>query len=313
MPDLSLFDLTGKKALVTGAAVGIGRGCALALARAGADVAIVDIDEKTGAKTAAEIRSLGRDSLFVKTDVTSKEQVQEMVRQVVEQFGRLDIGVNNAGIGILGADEEFDKSDWDKVIAVNLTGTFLCAQAECQQLLKQQPVDGKIINIGSMSATICNCNASYNASKAGVVQMTRMLAAEWGSYNINVNCISPSYLLTPMHASTPVVVRQRIRELTPLGYVERPEDLFGAVIFLASSASNYVTGHDLVVDGGHTLNAWLVPLSRNQAPRVSPDEEIVQLKHDLEAMEVEFDADGINPDLHPEIADAFKAAFGTEG
>jgi NAD(P)-dependent dehydrogenase (short-subunit alcohol dehydrogenase family) len=313
MPDLSLFDLTGKKALVTGAAVGIGRGCALALARAGADVAIVDIDDKTGAKTAGEVRSLGRDSLFVKTDVTRKDQVQEMVRQVVEQFGRLDIGVNNAGIGILGADEEFDQSDWDKVIAVNLTGTFLCAQAECQQLLKQQPVDGKIINIASMSATICNCNASYNASKAGVVQMTRMLAAEWGSYNINVNCISPSYLLTPMHASTPVVVRQRIRELTPMGYVERPEDLFGAVIFLASAASHYVTGHDLVVDGGHTLNAWLVPLSRNQPPRVGPEEEIVQLKHDLEAMEVEFDADGINPELHPEIADAFKAAFGTEG
>jgi hypothetical protein len=116
-----------------------------------------------------------------------------------------------------------------------------------------------------------------------------------------------------MHASTPVVVRQRIRELTPMGYVERPEDLFGAVVFLASPASNYVTGHDLVVDGGHTLNAWLVPLSRNEPPRVSPDEEIVQLKHDLEAMEVEYDADGINPDLHPEIADAFKAAFGTEG
>jgi NAD(P)-dependent dehydrogenase (short-subunit alcohol dehydrogenase family) len=312
MADLSLFDLSGKKALVTGAAVGIGRGCAVALARAGADVAIVDLNGQAGEKTAAEIRSLGRKSICVACDVTNRQQVQDMVRRVAGDFGRLDVAVNNAGLGILGADEEVPQKDWDKVIAVNLTGVFLCAQAEAQQMLRQEPVEGKIINIASMSATICNCNASYNASKAGVVQMTRMLAAEWGQHNINVNCISPSYVLTPMHASTPVVVRQRIRELTPLGHVERPEDLYGPVIFLASAASNYVTGHDLMVDGGHTLNAWLTPLSRSQPPRVSPAEEIVQLKHDLTTLGLKFDADGINPDLHPEIADAFKAAFGVK-
>jgi NAD(P)-dependent dehydrogenase (short-subunit alcohol dehydrogenase family) len=310
MPDLSLFDLTGKKALVTGAAVGIGRGCAVALARAGADVAIVDLNAAAGEKTADEIRSLGRDSLFVPCDVTQKEQVQAMVQRVAGQFGRLDIAVNNAGIGILGADEDIDQAAWDRVIAVNLTGVFLCAQAQAQQFLRQSPVEGKIINIASMSATICNCNASYNGSKAGVVQMTRMLAAEWGRFNINVNCISPSYVLTPMHASTPVVVRQRIRELTPLGHVQRPEDLYGAAIFLASAASNYVTGHDLMVDGGHTLNAWLTPLSRVEPPRVNPDEETVQLKHDLEVLGLSYDADGINPTVHPEIADAFKSAFG---
>jgi len=310
MPDLSLFDLTGKKALVTGAAVGIGRGCAVALARAGADVAIVDLNAAAGEKTADEIRSLGRDSLFVPCDVTQKDQVQAMVQRVASRFGRLDIAVNNAGIGILGADEEIDQAAWDRVIAVNLTGVFLCAQAQAQQFLRQSPVEGKIINIASMSATICNCNASYNGSKAGVVQMTRMLAAEWGRFNINVNCISPSYVLTPMHASTPVVVRQRIRELTPLGHVQRPEDLYGAAIFLASAASNYVTGHDLMVDGGHTLNAWLTPLSRVEPPRVNPEEEIVQLKHDLEVLGLPYDADGINPTVHPEIADAFKSAFG---
>jgi len=310
MADLSLFDLTGKKALVTGAAVGIGRGCAVALALAGADVAIVDLNQDAGAKTAEEIRSLGRQSLFVRCDVTRRDQVQEMVRTVAGQFGRLDIAVNNAGLGILGADEEIAQESWDKVIAVNLTGVFLCAQAEAQQILRQQPIEGKIINIASMSATICNCNASYNASKAGVVQMTRMLAAEWGQYNINVNCISPSYVLTPMHASTPVVVRERIREVTPLGHVERPEDLHGAVIFLASAASDYVTGHDLMVDGGHTLNAWLTPLTRKVPPRVDPAAETVQLKHDLDPLGLAYDADGINPTLHPEIADAFKAAFG---
>ncbi|MCP4639341.1 MAG: SDR family oxidoreductase [bacterium] len=310
MADFSLFDLTGKKALVTGGAVGIGRGYATALAMAGADVAIVDIDLPTAEKTCAAIKAMGRDSMAIRCDVTDKEQVQAMVAQVVEQFGRLDIGVNNAGIAILGGDEDLDQADWDKVIAVNLTGAYLCAQAQAQQMIRQTPTEGKIINTASMSARIANCNASYDASKAGIVHMTRTLAAEWGRFNINVNCISPSYLLTPMHASTPTVARDRIRELTPLGHVQRPEDLYGAVIFLASAASNYVTGHDLLVDGGHTLNAWLTPLTREVPPRVSPEEEVVQMKYDLDAMGVPYDADGINPDLHPEIADAFKGAFG---
>ncbi len=312
MSDLSLFDLTGKKAFVTGAAMGIGRGCAIALAKAGADVAIVDLNERAGLKTVEEIRSLGRDSLWVRCDVTQREKVQEMVCRIAQYFGRLDIAVNNAGIAILGADESLPQTDWDKVIAVNLTGVFLCAQAEAQQMLRQTPVEGKVINIASMSATIANCNASYDASKAGVVHMTKTLAAEWGRYNINVNCLSPSYLLTPMHASTPLAARQRIRELTPLGYMERPEDLHGAVIFLASAASDYVTGHDLMVDGGHTLNAWLTPLSRAVPPRVSPAAETVQMKHDLDALGLSYDADGINADFHPEIADAFKAAFGIQ-
>jgi NAD(P)-dependent dehydrogenase (short-subunit alcohol dehydrogenase family) len=233
-----------------------------------------------------------------------------MIDVVLKKFGRLDIGVNNAGIGILGGDLDFTTENWNKVINVNLTGMYLCAQAEAQQFVKQNPVGGKIINTASMSARICNCNASYNASKGGVVEMTRMLAAEWGTYNINVNCISPSYILSPMHASTPLEVRARIRELTPLGYVQRPEDLYGAVIFLASEASNYVTGLDLLVDGGHTLNAWLTPLQREVPPRISPEQETVQLKHDLAAMGLPFDENGINESLHPEIANAFKNAFG---
>ena len=310
MTDLSLFDLNGKKALVTGGAVGIGRGCAVGLAKAGADVAIVDVNEAAGAKTADEIRAMGRQSVFIRCDVARRDQIQDMVGRAVRQFGRLDIAVNNVGIAILGADEEVRQEDWDKVIAVNLTGVFLCAQAEARQMIRQQPTEGKIINIASMSATIANCNASYDASKAGVVHMTRTLAAEWGRFNINVNCISPSYVLTLMHASTPTVVRRRIRELTPLGYVERPEDLYGAVTFLASAASNYVTGHDLMVDGGHTLNAWLTPLGRSVPPRVNPEEEIVQLKHDLDVLGLPYDADGVNPSVHPEIADVFKAAFG---
>ena len=222
MPDLSLFDLTGKKALITCAAVGIGRGCAVAVARAAADVAIVDLNESAGEKMAEEIRSL-RPRLVVRSlrcDEKGPSPVHGPV--LAGRFSRLHIAVNNAGIGILGADEELDQAAWDR-IAVNLTGVFLCAQAETQQFLRQTPVEGKIINIASMSATICNCNASYNGFKAGVVQMTCMLAAERGRFNINVNCISPSYLLTPMYASTPAAVRRRIRELTPLGHVQRPK------------------------------------------------------------------------------------------
>jgi NAD(P)-dependent dehydrogenase (short-subunit alcohol dehydrogenase family) len=310
--NLDLFNLSGKKALVTGGAVGIGKACATALAMAGADVAIADIDEATGEKTAAGIRALGVDSLFVKCDVTSKDDVQAMVGAVVDTFGRLDIGVNNAGIAILGGDEELDQAAWDKVIAVNLTGAWLCAQAEARQMIKHGAAGGKIINTASMSARIANCNASYDASKAGIVHMTRTLAAEWGRFNINVNCFSPSYLLTPMHASTPVEARERIRSLTPMGYMERPEDLYGTIIYLASEASNYVTGHDLLVDGGHTLNAWLVPLSRDVPPRISPEQEVVQLKKDLDDMGVAYDENGINEDLHPEIANAFKGMLGLQ-
>ena len=308
--NLDMFNLTGKKALVTGGAVGIGKACATALAMAGADVAITDIDEATGEKTAAGIRELGVDSIFVKCDVTSKDQVQAMVSTVVEKFGRLDIGINNAGIAILGGDEDLDQAAWDKVIAINLTGAWLCSQAEAQQMIKQGADGGKIINTASMSARIANCNASYDASKAGIVHMTKTLAAEWGRFNINVNCFSPSYLLTPMHASTPLEARECIRNLTPLGHMERPEDLYGTIIFLASTASNYVTGHDLLVDGGHTLNAWLVPLGREVPPRVSPEQEVVQMKKDLDAMGVEYDENGINEDLHPEIANAFKGMLG---
>lgn len=306
---MKLFDLSGKKGLVTGAAVGIGRGYATALAMAGADVAIVDIDERTGTKTADYLKKTYQiNSFFVRCDVTKPESVAAAIAEIVNRFGQLDIGVNNAGIGILGGDEDYRTEDWKKVIDVNLSGMYYCAREEARVFIKQK-CGGKIINTASMSARICNCNASYNASKGGVVEMTRMLAAEWGRFNINVNCISPSYILSPMHASTPVEVRQRIRDLTPLGYVERPDDLYGPLIFLASEASNYVTGVDLLVDGGHTLNAWLTPLSRDLPPRISPDEETVSLKRDLENLEVPFDENGINETLHPEVANAFKAAF----
>lgn len=292
-----LFNLKGKNALVTGGSVGIGRACATALAMGGADVAIVDINEETGLKTVESLKSMGVDSFFVRCDVSDKQQVQEMLQAVVDRFGGIDIAVNNAGLGIVGEDIDQPKEDWDKVISVNLTGVWLCAQAQAQQMIKQSPSGGKIINAASIASKVLGMNGSYNASKAAVVHLTRTLASRWGRYNINVNCFSPGLVMTSLIASTTEEQRKAAREKTPLGYIQRPEDLYGPILFLASSASDYMTGHELVLDGGYgTLE--LVQCPREIPPRVSPEEEIVELKKDLEAMGILHDEHGI-PLHHP--------------
>ncbi len=308
---LDLFSLEGKKALVTGGAMGIGRGYSLALAGAGADVAIVDINDKSANSTVGEIRSLGRNSIYVKCDVTKKDQVASMVQTVVKEFGRLDIGINNAGIGSTGDDLTISKEDWDAVVDLDLTAVFLCAQAEAQQMVKQG-TGGKIINTASMSGTIANSNASYDAAKAGVMHLTKTLAAEWGQYNIYVNSLSPTYLLSPSLVYVPKVIRNAMRDLHPLGWLMRPEDLYGPVVFFASDASNYVTGRDLIVDGGHTANVWVAPPAKPKKPRVSREEEELQLKHDLDVLGTEYDEDedGIAPKYQgPEVLEHFKKNF----
>lgn len=293
MVDLSLFDLSGKKALVTGGAVGVGRACAVALAMGGAEVAIVGRNEDIGNRTAASIRDTGRDAIFVRCDVTESSQVDAMIEAVVSRFGRLDIAVNNAGVFRPGTDHTHSKEDWDQVIAVNLTGTWLCSRAEMRQMIRQNPTEGKIINIASLAGSVAGISASYGASKAGVVHLTRVLAARWGRYNINVNSVSPGYILAGVGANRSLEERQRLRDLTPLGHVQRLEDLYGAILFLASRASDYVTGQDLVVDGGHALGTWLVPLERTVPPRIDPAAEVIGLKRDLVAQGVAHDANGI--------------------
>jgi gluconate 5-dehydrogenase/2-deoxy-D-gluconate 3-dehydrogenase len=259
----------------------------------GAHVAICDIDETLGSKTAATIRAMGRESFSVRCDVTDPVSVREMVEAVVSRFGRLDIAVNNAGIFRYGDDENMAKDDWDAVLNVNLTGTWSCAQAEMRQMKCQQPVAGKIINIASIAATMASSNGCYDASKAAVVHLTRTLAARWGRYNINVNCISPGYVVSALGTTRSLDERQRIRDVTPLGHVQRLEDLYGPVLFLASRASDYITGQNLIVDGGHTLNTWFVPLERDVPPRVDPAGEVVEMKRDLQARGVKHDIDGI--------------------
>ncbi len=275
MASSTLFDLSGKKAVVTGGAAGIGRACALALAESGADVVVADLDEEGAARTVEAVRELGRDSLFVRCDVSSGAQVQAMVDEVVERFSRLDIAVNNAGIYRPGDDETHSEEEWRRIIDVDLTGVWLCANAEMRQMREQVPTQGKIINIGSIAATHAVSNGSYDAAKAGVLHLSATLARQWGRYNINVNTLSPGYVGAVFGKRRPESARQRLRDVTPLGYVMRPRDLVGPLLFLASAASDFVTGQDLLVDGGHGLSTWLLPLpERSVAPRVTQGEEL---------------------------------------
>lgn len=249
----NLFDVTGRKALVTGAGRGIGRVLALALAEAGCDVSILEIDIKSAESTAKEIRQLERKSIAIQADVTKKDQVDKAFAETVKELGRLDICVNNAGISIQKPAEEMPEEDWDKVVDINLKGVFLCSQAAARIMIPQG--HGSIINIASMSGIAVNVpqkQAVYNTSKAGVAMLSKSLAVEWAQYGIRVNSISPGYTKTEMTLSTMTHLFPAWESLTPMGRLGEPEELRGAVLFLASDASSYMTGHDLVSDGGYT-------------------------------------------------------------
>jgi NAD(P)-dependent dehydrogenase (short-subunit alcohol dehydrogenase family) len=246
--------LKGRVAIVTGGAMGIGRAYALGLAEEGADIVIADIDLGSAKEVAAEVETLGRRALAVKADVTKKEEVEQLVEKTVSVFGRIDILVNNAGIAQFVPTEELDKADWDRVIGVNLTGELLCAQAVARQMIKQKY--GKIINIASTAAHRGLPGlAAYCASKGGIVALTRALAVEWAQHNINVNSVSPGSTVTPMTVGTGLDVEKEIQR-TPLARINQPEDLVGAVVFLASPASDNITGQDILVDGGITALYW---------------------------------------------------------
>ena len=248
------FDLTGKTALVTGGNGGIGLGIAGALAGAGANVAVAARDAEKTRAAVASLRALGASAVGVSIDVADEDSVARAVAETIAEFGAIDVLVNNAGIGIRKPPQDYTLDEWRRVVSVNLDGTFLCSR-EVHPHMKRGG-GGKIINIGSMTSVFgSDWVASYSASKGGVVQLTKSLAVAWASDNIQVNAILPGWIHTDLTAPIRTAHPERyeyIRSRIPNGRWGEPDEMGGAAVFLASAASDYVTGASLPVDGGYT-------------------------------------------------------------
>lgn len=246
-----MFNLNKKIALVTGAGQGIGRGIALALAQAGASVVIADLNLKNAQAVAAEVKKIGPESLAIKCDVSSKADVQQMFVQIKKNMGGLNILVNNAGIFPFVAFNKMTEANWDKVLDVNVKGVFLTSQ----EALKILPVGGRIINISSIASLVGFAGlVHYCASKGAINAMIRALALETAPNKITVNAVCPGAIATPGAdmSSTPDVLKQTIATI-PLSRMGQPNDIAGAVVYLASDEASYVTGQTIVVDGGWVL------------------------------------------------------------
>ncbi|MBT2678128.1 3-oxoacyl-ACP reductase FabG [Bacillus sp. ISL-35] len=241
--------LQDKVAIITGAANGIGLAAAKTFAREGARVAMADFDEETGSQRAAELKAEGYDAAFFQVNVADKDSVDDMVKEVLSHFGKIDILVNNAGITRDGMLHKLAAEDFQKVVDVNLTGVFHCAQAVVPAMVQQG--SGRIINTSSVSGIYGNVGqTNYAATKAGVVGMTKTWAKELGRKGINVNAVAPGFIETGMTAKVPDKVIEQMKMLVPLGRLGLPEDIANAYLFLASDESKYVNGTTLHVDGG---------------------------------------------------------------
>lgn len=250
-----LFSLEGKTALITGGARGLGKSMAEALAQAGANLVIVDIELESAKKAAEELALLGTKTLGIAVDVTNETQVKTAIEQIVSDFGELNVVINNAGICQKITVEEQSLEDWKKTMDVNVNGVFLVSKYAGNQMRRQG--GGSIINIASMSSFIANTEAqcAYNASKAAVAMMTKCMASEWVEDNIRVNAIAPGYMKTDM--TKPIFAKggelAHVLDLVPMKRLGEPHELGGLAIYLASEASSFVTGSSFVVDGGYTI------------------------------------------------------------
>lgn len=248
--------LDGKKIFVTGGARGIGKSVSIGFAEAGADVAIVDIDIDEAKKTAAMLKDTYKiNSIAIKTDVTNQDDVNSMIDTILQEFGRIDVAFCNAGICINAPAEEMTYAQWKKNIDINLNGVFLTAQAAGKVMLKQG--GGSIINTASMSGHIVNVpqpQCAYNASKAGVIQLTKSMAVEWAKRKVRVNCISPGYMGTELikESTTLQPLVEQWNAMAPMGRLGDPAELQSICVYLAGDTSTFTTGSDIMIDGAFT-------------------------------------------------------------
>jgi len=254
MGSLPSFRLDGQTALVTGAARGLGRAISLALAEAGATIALGLRDVKEDAGLAAEIRALGRQVLAVQMEMSDLQQIRRAIREVADHFGRLDILVNNAGVAPTNLALDVSEEDFDRTLAINLKGTFFACQAAGQVMMQQK--SGRIINMSSQAGFVALPTESvYCMTKAGISHLTKCLAVEWGQYNINVNGVAPTFIHTPgtePALSSPQFYAETVSKVAALHRIGEPSEVAGAVVFLASPAASLITGHTLLIDGGWT-------------------------------------------------------------
>jgi NAD(P)-dependent dehydrogenase (short-subunit alcohol dehydrogenase family) len=254
MDQIPSFDLTGQAALVTGAARGLGRAISIALAHAGADIALGFRDVNAHGGLPGEIESLGRRALPLQMDVSRMDQIFRSVDDTVRHFSKLDILVNNAGVAPGNLAENVREDDYDQTLAVNLKGLFFACQAAGRVMIRQRR--GRIINMSSQAGFAALPEESiYCMTKAAIVHLTRCLAVEWGKYNINVNAVAPTFIHTPgtqEALADPAFQADVIERIAALHRIGEPVEVAGAVVFLASPAASLITGHTIVIDGGWT-------------------------------------------------------------
>ena len=252
---MNLFDLTGKVAIVTGGARGIGFALAKGLGEAGAAIVLADLLGEEVKKSSKTLEEKGFKSMAIYTDVSNPESLEKMAEETLKRLGKIDILINNAGVSIGKSVEETEEKDWDFVMEVNLKGPFLCSKTVGKYMIQQKK--GKIINITSVVERVgADFRSAYCASKGGLAQFTKVLAIEWGKYNINVNAIAPGLIWTPRTEAYEKAEPGRYDKILnrlSLRRWGRPEDLIGTAIFLASEASDYLTGQTIFVDGGWTI------------------------------------------------------------
>jgi NAD(P)-dependent dehydrogenase (short-subunit alcohol dehydrogenase family) len=246
------FRLEGRVALVTGAARGIGKAISLLFAEKGADVVLVDLLDEVG-EMAAEIARFGRKGLPLVNDITRVENVKKTVTDSIREFGRIDILVNNAGVVLLEDAEDLTEADWNDTMAINLTAPFIMSKYVGREMIKR--MSGKIVNIASQAGIIAlDRHIAYCTSKAGIIGMTKVLALEWAEFNINVNSISPTVVLTELGKKAWAgEVGEAMKEKIPARRFGMPEEIAAVALFLASDAADMITGENIVIDGGYTI------------------------------------------------------------